>query len=325
MIRSALRALKHVGVDPAAADPTVVAILGLVPAIVAGIVFFRLLAVEMLTIAVGAAVVAYAVSRLRRQPLRSVPVLPPPVGVAPVGLASSLVWVAAVALVAVGLELARERYTPRARLQSGLIAYVLVLVLSRGGTAVYVNPGSTTPVAEPIRLWLRYFGGPQAPIDPVRLYVGNVAGPAFATSMLAVLVGAAWLWYSRRLSLLVVLTFLVGVTVPVVMAGWSPAYQLLSGPLWFAAALLLADRRDLPRSPIGRPLVGLVAGGSCMWLRARGLAIESALAAMAAVQVGVVGVQGAGWLGRNRRQVRARLHELRSTTEVKPALPAGPS
>ena len=325
MIRSALRALKHVGVDPAAADPTVVAILGLVPAIVAGIVFFRLLAVEMLTIAVGAAVVAYAVSRLRRQPLGSVPVLPALVGVALVGPASSLVWVAAVALVAVGLELARERYTPRARLQSGLIAYVLVLVLSRGGTAVYVNPGSTTPVAEPIRLWLRYFGGPQAPIDPVRLYVGNVAGPAFATSMLAVLVGGAWLWYSRRLSLLVVLTFLVGVTVPVVMAGWSPAYQLLSGPLWFAAALLLADRRDLPRSPIGRPLVGLVAGGSCMWLRARGLAIESALAAMAAVQVGVVGVQGAGWLGRNRRQVRARLHELRSTTEVKPALPAGPS
>ena len=305
MIRNALRAVKQVGIDPVAADPTVVAILALIPPVVAGIVFFRLLAVEMLTIAVGVAVAAYAAARLRDHPLESVPLLP--------------------ALVGVGMELARDRYTPRARLQTGLVAYVLVWLASQGATAAYVNPGSTTPVAEPIRLWLRYFGGAQTPIDPVRLYVGNVAGPVFATSMLAVVVGAAWLWYSRRLSLLVVLTFLVGATVPVVIAGWSPVYQLFSGPLWFAAALLLADRRNLPRSPIGRPLVGLVAGGTCMWLRARGLAIESAPAAIAAVQVGVAGVQGVGWVGRNRQQVRARLHQLRSTTEVKPALPAGPN
>jgi len=325
MIRNALRAVKQVGTDPVAADPTVVAILALIPPVVAGIVFFRLLAVEMLTIAVGVAVAAYAAARLRDHPLESVPLLPALVGVALVGPAASPVWAAAVALVGVGMELARDRYTPRARLQTGLVAYVLVWLASQGATAAYVNPGSTTPVAEPIRLWLRYFGGAQTPIDPVRLYVGNVAGPVFATSMLAVVVGAAWLWYSRRLSLLVVLTFLVGATVPVVIAGWSPVYQLFSGPLWFAAALLLADRRNLPRSPIGRPLMGLVAGGTCMWLRARGLAIESAPAAIAAVQVGVAGVQGVGWVGRNRQQVRARLHQLRSTTEVKPALPAGPN
>src|SRR5215510_12400704 len=230
MIRSALRAVKQVGIDPVGADPTVVAILALVPPIVGGIVFFRLLAVEMLTIAVCVAVVAYAAARLRNHPLESVPLLPSLVGVALVGPAAPLAWAAAVALVAVGLELARERYTPRARLQMGLVAYVLVWLASQGGTAAYVNPGSTTPVSEPIRLWLRYFGGAQTPIDPVRLYVGNVAGPVFATSMLAVVVGAAWLWYSRRLSLLVVLTLLVGATALVVMAGWSPAYQLLSGP-----------------------------------------------------------------------------------------------
>ena len=324
-LRSPLLSLKRVGTDPAHAEPGLVAILALVPSIVAGIVLFRLVAVEMLGIAVATAVAGYAALRLRDKPQEGVPLLPSLVGVALVGPAAPLVWAAAVALVAVGLDLARDRYTPRARVQTGLVAYVLVWLASQGGTAAYVNPGSTTLGPEPIRLWLRYFGGAQAPIDPVRLYVGNVAGPVFATSMLAVVVGAAWLWYSRRLSLLVVFTFLIGVTVPVAMAGWSPVYQLLSGPLWFAAALLLADRRDLPRSPIGRPLVGLVAGGTCMWLRARGLAIESALAAMTTVQVGVAGVQGVGWLGRNRRQVRARLHEIRSAAEVKPALPAGPS
>src|SRR5215472_8889900 len=211
-IGTSLSNTKQVGIDPAGAEPNLVAVLALVPPIVTGIVFFRLLAVEMLGIAVAVAVGAYAASRLRDKPLESIPLLPSLVGVALVGPAASLGWAAAVTLVAVGLELARASYTPRARLQTGLVAYVLVWLGSQGAATAYVNPGSTTAAQEPIRLWLRYFGGAQAPIDPVRLYVGNVAGPVFATSMLAVLVGAAWLWYSRRLSLLVVLTFLIGVT-----------------------------------------------------------------------------------------------------------------
>ena len=325
MIRSALRALKQLGIDPDSVDPSVVAIVALTPSIVAGALFFRLLAVEMLGIAIGVALAAYAAARFRKEALDTVPLLPALVAVALLGPGASPAWVVAVALVAVALELARDRYTPGARLQVGLVAYSLLWIVSRGATSAYVNPGSTTPAAEPIRFWLAYFGAAQAPIDPVRLYVGNVAGPVFATSVLAVAVGAAWLWYSRRMSLLVVLTFIAGVTVPIVMRGWSPVYQLLSGPLWFGAALVLADRRNLPRSPIGRPLVGLVAGATAMWLRARGLAIESTLAAMAGVQVGVVGIQGTVWLGRNRRRVRMRLQELRSATEVKPVLPAGPN
>src|SRR5262245_66337372 len=113
MIRSTLRAVKQVGIDPVGADPTVVAILALVPPIVGGIVFFRLLAVQMLTIAVCVAVVAYAAARLRNHPLESVPLLPALVGVALVGPAASPVWAAAVALVGVGLGLVRGRATHR--------------------------------------------------------------------------------------------------------------------------------------------------------------------------------------------------------------------
>src|SRR5437588_562933 len=131
-------------------------------------------------------------------------------------------------------------------------AVAAVLLASRGATAAYVSPGGAGPTAEPVRLWLQYFGPGQSPIDPVRLYVGNVAGPVFATSMLAVAVGAAWLWYSRRLSLLVVLTFLLGALLPIRLMGWAPGYQLDSGPLWFAAALVLADRRTLVTSGVGR-------------------------------------------------------------------------
>src|SRR5262249_22595442 len=176
--------LKRVGTDPAHAEPGLVAILALVPSIVAGIVLFRLVAVEMLGIAVATAVAGYAALRLRDKPQEGVPLIPSLVGVALVGPAAPLVWAAAVALVAVGLDLARDRYTPRARVQTGLVAYVLVWLASQGGTAAYVNPGSTTLGPEPIRLWLRYFGGAPAPIHPVRLYVGNLAGPVFPSPIL---------------------------------------------------------------------------------------------------------------------------------------------
>ena len=318
--------LRLLGTDPNRIEPSTPALVALVPPVAAGIVFFRLVAVEMLAVAIATALVAYAASRLRHEPMATPPLLPALTAVALVGPgAIPLFWAVVVAVVAVSLELAREHYTPSARLQAGLVAYALVWLLSRGGPASYVSPGSSTLTAEPIQFWLRYVASGQAPIDPVRLYVGNVAGPVFATSMLAVAVGAAWFWYARRLSLLVVLTFLIGVTVPTVMNGWPAGYQLLSGPIWFAAALVLADRHQLPRSPIGRPLVGLASGGAAMWLRARGYAIESSLAVIAATQVTVVAVQGTGWLARNRRQAWARVQELRQAGPVKPALPAGPS
>src|SRR5262249_35629539 len=143
------------GGGPASAQTTLVATLALVPSIVAGIVFFRLVAVEMLGIAVVTAVIAYAALRLRDKPPEGVPLLPSLVGVALVGPAAPLAWAAAVALVAVGLELARDRYTPRARLQTGLLAYVLVWLVSQGGAAANGRPGRTTPGPEPTPFRLR--------------------------------------------------------------------------------------------------------------------------------------------------------------------------
>jgi NQR2, RnfD, RnfE family len=197
---------------------------------------------------------------------------------------------------------------PAARLQVGILAYAVVLLLSHGGPGVYATPDGG-PTAEPIRLWLQLGG--RASFDPVRMYVGNVAGPVLATSMLAVAVGAAWLWYSRRLSLLVVLTFLAGAMVPIALLRWSAGFQLDSGPLWFAAALVLADRHTLPASGVGRPLLGFLAGAAALAVRARGLAIEASLAAVAAMQVLTVVVQGLDWVRGHREETRTRLRELR--------------
>jgi NQR2, RnfD, RnfE family len=306
-----LSGLLRLGRAPETAPPVLVAALALIPPAVAGVIFFRQVALAMLAIGLTVGVAAQIGARLLKQPVADSPVLPALIAVALVGPRAPLVWTGVVAAAAAAVELGRARFTPAARVQAGIIAYALVLLLSFGAPAEYVSPGGTGPAHEPIRLWLQYFGTGDAPIDPVRLYVGNVAGPAFATSMLAVVVGAAWLWYARRLSLLVVLTFLVGALIPIEMQRWAAGYQLLSGPLWFVAALILADRRTLPTSPVGRPLMGLAAGTIALGVRTRGFAIESAPVTVAAMQLLAAGVQGAGWLRGNRQQVRARLGELR--------------
>src|SRR5262245_4560384 len=166
----------------------------LLPAIAGGLILFRLVALQMLGIAVAAAVAAHVAVRLLRWPRPVQPGLAAVVGVALVGPGAPLAWTAAVAVLAAGLELVRMRLVAGARVQAGVLAYALVLVAFRGAPAAYVIPGGTAPAAEPIRLWLQHPGAPGWPVDAITLYVGNVAGPVFATSLLAGAVGAAWLW-----------------------------------------------------------------------------------------------------------------------------------
>jgi hypothetical protein len=309
-VRDALQGLRGVGVEPELAPASLVAMLALAPPVVAGVLLFRLTALEMLAIALGAGIAAHVGARLLDQPLTSTPLLPALVGVALVGSGAPLPWAAIVAVLAAAFELARARFLPAARLQVGLLAYAVVLLVTEGRPAAYVAPGGE-PAAEPIRLWLQHGGGAPALIDPVHLYVGNVAGPVFATSMLAVALGTAWLWYARRISLLIVLTFLAGAMVPIALLRWSAGYQLGSGPLWFAVALVLADRRSLPTSPVGRPLLGFLTGLVALAARARGFAIESALVTVAGMQVLASAGQGLSWVGGHREETRARLREVR--------------
>jgi len=307
-LRAALTCLKRIGVEPETAPPSLVATVALVPPVAAGAIFFRLVALEAVVIAVGAGLLAHLAARLLGQPLDGTPLLPALVAVALLGSGATVLWAAVVAVLAAVLELGRARYVPAARLQVGLLAYVAVLLLSRGAAAVYLSPDGVQ-TSEPIRLWLQL--GDKAPFDPVRLYVGNVAGPVLATSMLAVAVGAAWLWYSRRLSLLVVLTFVAGALVPIAVERWSPGYQLASGPLWFVAALVLADRHMLPRSGVGRPLLGFLAGALALAVRARGFAIEASVVAVAGMQALNVALQGLDWVRHHREESAARLRDLR--------------
>jgi NQR2/RnfD/RnfE family subunit of NADH-ubiquinone oxidoreductase len=302
--RKALDALNRAIFRPDTSSPTLNSLVALTPAVLVGLSFFGLPAIEMLVVALAIGGGVHAAAHHAKQRLQISPVVPALVGVALVGPGASLVWTAAIALLASVLEVVRARFLPRARLDLGILAYAAIFLASRGAPAAYLTPHTLAATPEPIRLWLQLSAASQSPIDPVRLYVGNVPGPVFATSVLAVVLGATWLWYARRLSLLVVLMVGLGALACIRLMGWSAVYHLDSGPLWFTAALILADRRTLPPPGLARPLLGLAAGVVTVAARVRGAGIEAVPITVAALQLVVALVEAAGWLIPNRRRVR---------------------
>jgi len=207
-------------------------------------------------------------------------------GVALVGPGASLVVSIEVALLAVVLELLRARYMPAIRAQAGLIAFATIALATRGAPFTYINPSGKTfgdPI-DPIDTWFRFFHQSSWTLDPIRLYVGDVSGPVFATSLLAVAVGVAWLAYARRVSLAVLFAFLVGALVAIYTLRWDVLFQLDSGPMWFVAGLLLADRRLLPDSWSVRPTLGFAAGLFAIGFRHTGYGVQAAYFIVAAIQ-----------------------------------------
>jgi hypothetical protein len=209
----------------------------------------------------------------------------------------------------------RAHYAPAVHAQAGIIAYALISVATRGATFAYINPGNGRPFNDPVAIWLHFFGASSAPIDPIRLYVGNVGGPVFATSLMAVAVGVAWLAYARRLSPIVALCFVLGALVPIAYFHWDFVFQLDSGPVWFVGAFVLSDRRLLPDSWAARPILGFAAGAIGFALRSRGYGVEAMFFTVAALQAAVGLVVVVVWSIKTTTQRRERNRLLRRREE----------
>jgi len=317
--------LDRAAFKPATLPNDLVTGIALLPPVVAGLVIFRLHAVQMLAVAAGAGALGLIASRIlwRRQFAHggASPLIAAVVGVALVGAGAGPLVAAEVAILAVVLELLRARYMPAIRAQAGLLAYAGMALVSRGATSSYINPASGAPFGDPLATWYQFFSPASSPVDPIRLYVGNVPGPVFATSMLAVVVGIAWLAYARRVSLVVLFGFLVGGVLAIYTMRWDTVFQLDSGPTWFVAGLILADRRLLPDSWPLRPVLGFAAGLFAIglrrpptgtWLAGHGL--ELAFFTVALIQavmalVVIAAFSASMWMERYRRTRRLRQRE----------------
>lgn len=280
--------LDRAAFKPGTLPEDVITGIALCPPVIAGLIIFHTIAFEMLGVAFGAGVLgviaAQLISRHHLPHPGASPIISAVFGVALVGAGAGLVLTAEIAVLAVVLEVLRLRYIPAVRAQVGLLAYAAVALVTRGAPAAYVNPASGKTFGDPLAIWYQFFSPASAPIDPIRLYVGNVPGPVFATSLLAVAIGVAWLAYARRASLVLLGGFLVGGFLALNTFHWDVLFQLDNGPTWFVAGLLLADRRLLPDSWAVRPLLGFAAGLFAIGLRRDGYGLEAAFFVVAAVQ-----------------------------------------
>ena len=314
--------LDRAAFSPASLPDDLISGIALAPMVAAGLILFRLPALEMLLVAValGLAGVLFARFVWRHDVPRPEPspLIAAIVGVALVGPGSSLGIAIAIAATAVILELLRARYIPAIRAQTGLLAFAGLAIVSGGAPLVYVNPASHRSFfPDPIALW---FAEPALPssYDAITLYVGNVAGPVFATSLLAVGIGIAWLAYARRLSFAVAIGFLAGAGFAIVAYHWDYVVHLDSAPLWFVA-MVLADKRYLPTSWTIRPLLGFCAGLLSVALRVRGYGIEAAFVTAAAVQAALavlVVILWAASFGSERMQRNRRLRQREANLRI---------
>jgi Na+-transporting NADH:ubiquinone oxidoreductase subunit NqrB len=314
--------LDQAAFSPASLPNDLITAIALAAPVAAGLIIFKLQAVEMLAVALACGIAGQLVARWvwrhdvpRPQPS---PVIAAVFGVALVGAGAQLVTSIEISALAVILELLRARYIPSIRAQAGLLAFAAVALITRGAPLAYINPVSGKSFPDPIALWQAQQNLPGS-YDAVTLYVGNVAGPVFATSLLAVAIGIAWLAYARRLSFAVAIGALVGAAVAIWAYHWDYVVHLDNGPTWFVAGLLLADRRYLPASWAIRPVLGLGAGLLAVGLRVGGYGIEAAILTVAGVQAVMalaVVVLWAASLGRERWQRNRRLRQREDQLRV---------
>jgi Na+-transporting NADH:ubiquinone oxidoreductase subunit NqrB len=286
---------------PASLPDDLITAIALAAPVAAGLIIFKLPALEMLAIALVAGIGAYLGARWMWRGhgghAPASPAIAAVFGVALIGAGAGILVTAEVAVLAAVLELLRARFMPMIRAQAGLLAFAVITLITRGATLVYVNPNGKplTEPLDPIAIWFRLFHESPWSIDPIRLYVGNVPGPVFATSLLAIAVGVAWLAYARRVSLAVLVTFLAGAALAISVFHWDFLFQLDSGPTWFVAGLLLADRRLLPEAWVLRPTLGFAAGLFAVGMRRNGYGIEGAYFTVAVVQAVMALVVVALW------------------------------
>jgi len=120
-------------------------------------------------------------------------------------------------------------------------------------------------------------------------------------------------------SLVVLVAFLVGALLPIYIYRWDPLFQLDSGPTWFVAGLLLANRQFLPESWALRPMLGFAVGVFAIGLRKSGYGIEAAYLSVATLQAVMAVIVIAYWaasVGMERWKRTRRLKQREANLRV---------
>ncbi|MDQ6712028.1 MAG: RnfABCDGE type electron transport complex subunit D [Candidatus Dormibacteraeota bacterium] len=246
--------------------------LALLPLIIAGIVFFTQDALLLFAIAFLAGIVCLLALQLARLTFG----LPAWVGFKATHplVASILIacffsprtpaWIGALMVILfVAIDTVLWPQLRRVMIHPALIVFGVLYLVQLPLHVSYVNAFDGHRLDDPLLLWYKL----QIVIDPVKLYVGNLPGPIGVTSAAAVLLGVTYLWYTRKISLGVVVGFLCGVAALAIAIRSDLGFQLASGPSLFLAGYIAADRRRLLLPERFTFAFGLAAGVATMILR----------------------------------------------------------
>ncbi|MEA2635570.1 MAG: H+/Na+-translocating ferredoxin:NAD+ oxidoreductase subunit [Chloroflexota bacterium] len=198
----------------------------------------------------------------------------------------------------------------RVMLHPALIVFGILFLIQRQLGFGYVNPFDGRHLDDPLTLWYKL----QLVIDPVKLYVGNVSGPIGVTSAGAVLIGATYLWYTRKISLGIVTGFLCGIAALALVIRSDLGFQLASGPSLFLAGYIAADRRRVLIPERFTFAFGIAAGVATMILRWYGEGQQAAWQGLLLVSVVATIALRAQDLLRGRIRLPKRTAPLRTLT-----------
>ncbi len=208
----------------------------------------------------------------------------------------------------------------RVMIHPALIVFGILFLFQRQFQFGYVSTFDAHRLDDPLTLWYKL----QIFIDPIKLYVGNVAGPIGVTSAGAVLLGVTYLWYTRKISLGLVVGFLVGVGALAVVIRSDLGFQLASGPSLFLAGYIAADRRRVLLPERFTFLFGAAAGMATMILRWYGEGQQAAWQGLLLVSLLVTVVLRVQDLLRHRRPRSERARPAFRTLAVDSGEPPDP-
>jgi len=242
-------------------------LIALIPATIAALWFFRLNALVLILVSVAFAVGAEVLWQF----LMKAPVKVKDLSAVATGLlfgltlGPSLPWY----LAALGASLSiiagkaiwggfgKNVFNP------ALFGRFLIVVLFPGTMGPYFTPVDMVSTATPLQI-MRSEGVMTSLLD---LFTGNVAGCIGETSVLALLIGFAWLVYKKHVNWQAPLAAFLTVALIAIVAGQNPVFHLFSGSLALGALFMATDPVTSPKKEIGRYIFGVGIGAIIMIFR----------------------------------------------------------
>ncbi|MBS3872392.1 MAG: RnfABCDGE type electron transport complex subunit D [Firmicutes bacterium] len=239
----------------------------LVPVTLAALWFFRWPALFLLVVSVGAAVATEALwQTARKQPLKIKDLSAVVTGLL-FGLSLSpslplyIAIVGSVFAVVVGKLLwggfGKNLFNP------ALLGRLFIVLAFPGTMRPWLAPVDLVTTATPLQI----FRADGAMASLVDLFTGQVAGSIGETSVVALLLGFAWLHHKKFANWRIPAGGALAVAALSVVAGQNPLFHLLSGSLLLGLFFMATDPVTSPRTQVGRWAFGAAIGVGIMAMR----------------------------------------------------------